>query len=139
MPAVQRRSIALRIPGANSHTHNGANAIGACAAGYHMAQAEEISNPGVLDYDHSNGYNRSDNSLGGPPTNVYGWVRTGWVSATSSTPGTGNCQLWTSSTYGQYGSQMTFEHIITASTNQHDQDFQTDHCSYSYRTWCVED
>src|SRR5512133_3687902 len=56
-------------------SHNGAEALTACAAGYHMASFWEIRDPSNLRYNTAYGYKTDDSGLG-PPT-AGGWIRTG--------------------------------------------------------------
>jgi len=78
-------------------TYNGAeadgtdgNGAGVCASGYHFASLWEILDPSNLKYNTTLGYTQADSGQG-PPTNALGWVRTGYLSNTSTTAGQGNC------------------------------------------------
>jgi hypothetical protein len=83
-------------------SYNGAQALAACASGYHMASMWEIVDPSNLKYNTTLGYTMADSGQG-PPL-LWGWVRTGFLSNNSSTAGLGNCSAWTSSYNGYYGS-----------------------------------
>ncbi len=73
----------------------GKAALTACAAGFHMASLWEIFDPSSLTYDTALGFT-VDDSGSGPPSGVGGWIRTGFYSSSSQTPGQANCSLWTS-------------------------------------------
>jgi hypothetical protein len=75
--------------------HKGNEALMACAAGYHMASLWEIQEPSNLRYDTTLGFTRRD-SGSGPPSDSFGWVRTGWDADESGLPGSANCNAWTS-------------------------------------------
>jgi hypothetical protein len=83
-------------------THNGADALTACAPGFHMASLWEIWDPSALDYDTVLGQTTADSGEG-PPANEEGWVRTGSTTSGPSTPGRENCLAWTSSNAGDQG------------------------------------
>jgi hypothetical protein len=79
-------------------TSNGAQALTACAEGYHFASVWEIADPSSLKYNTSLGRLSADSGAG-PPTGipglgvtftVRGWVRTGYVPSTGATAGHGN-------------------------------------------------
>ena len=79
--------------------HDGAQALGACGTntGFHMASMWEIADVGTLsyDFDNPNALTRGDSGEG-PPTNAFGWVRTGNFTAHSSfNAGIANCDAWT--------------------------------------------
>jgi hypothetical protein len=79
-------------------TLNGNQALTACASGYHFASFVEILDPTVLTYNKTLGRSNADDGAG-PPTGVFGWVRTGYASNSSTSGGGGiptNCSLWTS-------------------------------------------
>jgi hypothetical protein len=73
------------------------HALTACATGYHMASLWEILDVTNLTYDyrHPAAETKADSGQG-PPSNWYGWVRTGFDSSGSSTTGQGNCLTWSS-------------------------------------------
>jgi len=83
----------------------GSQALGGCAAGYHMAALMEIFNSSVLEYDTALGVLTSD-SGSGPPT-VYGWVRTGGAAATNNLAGVANCNAWASAVNTHYGTMVS--------------------------------
>ncbi len=76
------------------------NACSAVASGYHMASIWEILDPSNLQYDYQNGYTKADSGFG-PPTGVFGWIRTGSdfdVDVDPYRAGLANCGGWTTTT-----------------------------------------
>lgn len=118
----------------------GNQTLTACAPGYHMASLWEILDPSNLEYDTDLGFVRSDRGEG-PPTHAYGWVRTGWDSATvTGTPGRDNCQLWSTADSGANGTNARLPREWTAgSQDMHVWDVRQEPCSYQRPVWCVED
>jgi hypothetical protein len=57
----------------------GSQPLTACAKKFHMASMWEIFDVSTLRYDTENGFTLDD-SGSGPPTNFFGWVRTGFSS-----------------------------------------------------------
>jgi hypothetical protein len=118
--------------------HNGAQALSACAAGYHMASLWEIFDPSNLRYDTDLGF-KSDDSGFGPPDN-YGWIRTGHSAATFTIPGVGNCNAWTSSDGGGSGSlaglQPGWNHDGSITSPWTGDEVA---CSATVPVWCVQD
>jgi hypothetical protein len=118
---------------------NAPTALTACAAGYHFATLPEIFNMTLLKYNTTLGATQVD-SGNGPPAGLAGWIRTGYSSNTSNTPGNGNCAVWTSVSAAQYGTILqlqvswntagaTIDPFIASAVG----------CDSSRRTWCVED
>lgn len=58
-------------------TFNGSQPLRACAAGYHFASFWEILDPSNLVYNTTLGYQNADSGFG-PPTNVTGFIRSGF-------------------------------------------------------------
>ena len=117
------------------------NGAGVCADGYHFASLWEILDPSNLKYDTDLGMVRDDSGQG-PPTFPYfgGWVRTGYNSGTSSTPGLGNCSAWTSSDSGDYGTTAYLPNDWTAGQDIHIWEVDTTTCdNILLRVWCVAD
>jgi hypothetical protein len=75
----------------------------ACGKGYHMASLFELVDLAALAYDLKRGQTTPDAGAG-PPAGIGGWVRTGNLPSTSSSPGFGNCSAWTSTDPMEYGS-----------------------------------
>ncbi|MCI0417022.1 hypothetical protein L0222_29995 [bacterium] len=77
-------------------TFTGAQALTACASGYHMASLWEIFDPSNLRYNKILGLTNVD-SGSGPPSAEVGWIRTGFnFSDVSTLPGRANCAVWSS-------------------------------------------
>ena len=94
-------------------THNGAQALSACAAGFHMASMWELTESSNLAYDYVRGATEDDSGFGPPADGLlstYGpaWARNGAEASGSIVPGPGgkNCIAWTTSGAGQYGSAV---------------------------------
>jgi hypothetical protein len=119
-------------------THNGAGARTACAAGYHMASLWEILDTSNLKYNATLGV-AGDDSGQGPPTVGGGWVRTGYYSSGSTTPGEGNCNAWSSSSASDYGTGAWLEYDWTLPQDVHVWHVGNKRCSAATSVWCVED
>lgn len=93
--------------------HNGAQALAACAPGFHMASIWEILDPSNLRYatdaEGADDVFRYPDSGVGPPSLSAGWVRTGFASSASATEGLGNCSAWTSSAGSDGGTNVRLE------------------------------
>lgn len=113
----------------------------ACSAGYHMASVWEILDVSDLAYD----YNQPDaktvaDSGFGPPSNWYGWVRTGNDASSDSTAGTGNCRNWSSVSPSDYGSAVSLaKNWQTASGHIPGWDAASFTCDSAKPVWCVGD
>jgi hypothetical protein len=81
-------------------TYDGDDVLDACADGYHMAALWEIWDVSNLAYDTALGFQHTAGDCGeGPPTNVFGWVRTGNIANSGGVaPGTDNCAAYTITT-----------------------------------------
>lgn len=124
----------------NDAFFDGSQALGACAAGFHMASMFEILDVSGLVYDSTLGIT-SDDSGNGPPSAHGGWARNGYFSASS------NCSAWTSttgngnraslmSTFGQFNNDDGNNELVPqmspwVATNEA--------CANASRVWCVED
>jgi hypothetical protein len=120
-------------------THNGANALGACAAGFHMASLWEIRATVELAYDTALGFTSGDSGEG-PSTSFRAWIRTGSIANTGSGAGFANCDAWSSSSASHSGTVIRFSDNwddpgITASPAQ----ILLSDCSLARPVWCVED
>jgi hypothetical protein len=88
---------------------NGNQPLTACTTGYHFASFTELSDPAVLTYNKSLGLSQPDDGAG-PPSFAYGWVRSGYVSNSTISPGTPtNCSLWTSAANTDAGEAGVFD------------------------------
>jgi hypothetical protein len=114
------------------------NGAGVCAEGYHFASLWEILDPSNLKYNTDLGMVEDDSGQG-PPTMYQGWVRTGYNSDSSSTTGEGNCNAWTSSDSGHYGTRARLPPTWTAGQDIHVWQVDISTCAIGRRVWCVED
>jgi len=117
---------------------SGSQALTACAPSYHMASLWEIMDTSNLQYNSELGYPGNADQGYGPPSGGYywGWIRTGGVSSTSSTPGIGNCANWTSDSHANYGT------LACLDDNWSEKDMwlaYTETCGTWGRIWCVAD
>lgn len=146
---AQNRSLAssagLREYYLTQSTYNGAdadgtdgNGAGVCADGYHFASLWEILDPSNLKYDTDLGRTQADSGQG-PPTLSYGWVRTGYSSSTSSTPGWGNCNAWTSSSGEHSGTTAYLPRDWTAGRDIYVWEVYAPRCNVNRYVWCVAD
>jgi hypothetical protein len=121
--------------------NNGAEALTACASGYHMASLWEIMDPSNLKYNTDLGRQQTDSGQG-PPSDALGWVRTGYESRGSSSypAGQGNCLAWTIGTYSYWGTQAKLLSDWTAGNEDiHVWEASTWQCNRNAPVWCVED
>ena len=117
----------------------GGEALTACATGYHMASLWEILDTSNLQYNTTLGFTRDDSGQG-PVIGAGGWVRTGFSNDTSSTPGRGNCNGWTSSKSDDYGTAVYLPYLDwTTGGDIGVWKTETDQCNASWwSVWCVE-
>jgi hypothetical protein len=121
-----------------------------CAEGYHFASLWEIVDPSNLRYNPSLGMTSSDSGAGPPsvivvrplpiPIPARGWVRTGYTSSTSTTPGRGNCDVWSSEDGAHSG---TVVHLVSE-WDIGGQDIgvwnvDVAACDNDVRVWCMQD
>ena len=121
-------------------THDGSQALSACANGYHMASLWEIFDTSNLRYDAQRGLTTADAGFG-PPSNSIGWIRTGFTASELSHPGVANCNAWTSDSNSALGTLVHLPDIwdspnVTAITPW-SSIFAS--CSNTQRVWCVQD
>jgi type II secretory pathway pseudopilin PulG len=100
----------------STDTVQAGDAPNACGTGYHMASLFEILDPTQLQYDTTapSAYTSTTDDLGsGPPTNIFGWIRTGHssFSGADSAPGESNCDRYTTSAGGAYGTTVALNHL----------------------------
>jgi hypothetical protein len=94
-------------------TFKGGEALSACdsAHGFHMASLFEILDPTTLRYDQdaTRAFQRADQGAG-PPSDVLGWVRTGYDTVRKDVVGLANCGSdqgpWTSNDLSDDGSAV---------------------------------
>lgn len=122
-------------------TFTGSQAVMACADGYHMASLFEILDVTNLRYDTSLGITQDD-SGSGPPSQVTGWIRTGYIAdGGAQVPGIANCDAWTSDNASDRGTFAKLNAFWTAS------EFNImgpwfvgpNFCDFPRRVWCVQD
>jgi hypothetical protein len=146
-PADPRRAFYL-----TPLTYDGAQALNACAAGYHMASMWEIVDPSNLRYDTTLGFTRSDSGFGPPSApGDFGWVRTGRIGDDDLAAGGSNCFNWTQSAPSAIGTRVSLGGGLSS---QHYWDSATEvtrispwlaeaaHCDGTdgaTRVWCVQD
>lgn len=121
--------------GANADGTDG-NGAGVCADGYHFASLWEILAPSNLKYDADLGVTQDDSGQG-PPSYLGGWVRTGYASSASGTPGWGNCNAWTSNDSGHRGAYAYLPRDWTAGGDIHVWKVNAAQCNLSGYVWCV--
>ena len=120
-----------------SYTPNAA--LTACASGYHMASLWEILDVSNLTYDygHPAAYTKPDSGYG-PPSNWYGWVRTGGSSSNSSVAGSGNCLNWSSNSGIDFGVAVRLSNTWeTAPGDISTWDANSFTCTTTAPVWCV--
>ncbi len=115
------------------------NGAGVCASGYHFASLWEILDPSSLKYNPALGMTVADSGQG-PPTLYVGWVRTGYNPTHSNNVGRANCDAWTNSNDGEWGTYayLRSEWAITEPAI-HVWKAETTWCSLAKPVWCVED
>jgi hypothetical protein len=117
----------------------GDDVLNACAASYHTASLWEIADPSNQKYNTELGLTGDDGGQG-PPTNNYGWVRTGFGSSTSSVPGQANCAIWASNGSSDYGTVVLLPHSWTAGLDDVGVwETGVRQCSQFARVWCIGD
>jgi len=117
------------------------NGAGVCAEGYHFASLWEILDPSNLKYNTDLGLTKDDSGQGPPTFSSFGgWVRTGYGSSTSSTPGMGNCNNWSSSLSSDSGTYVRLPSNWTAAPDMRVWEVDTAPCNENLlRVWCVAD
>lgn len=123
-----------------TESYQGGSALSACAAGFHMASLWEIFDTSNLEYDTTLGIT-ADDSGHGPPAGSGGWIRTGYFdSDTLGGPGKLNCNSWTESVPGSYGTVVTLgSDWGAAATAVSPWDSMIAVCMDGWQVWCVED
>lgn len=120
--------------------HDGADAPGVCAPGFHFASLYEVLDPTQLEYDASRGFVQADSGEG-PPKGSLGWIRTGDISSgLQNFPGVANCDAWTSRSGMQAGTSATFGVVWDVSSVAISPWSSTTRaCNVGQRVWCVQD
>lgn len=111
----------------------------ACRTDYHVASLWEIVDPSNLEYISAFGQTTPDLGFG-PPSSYWGWVRTGYMSSVGSTAGSGNCQTWTSTEGGHYGTRVRLPFDWTGAAKwSAPWEAEAVPCSdTTTRVWCME-
>jgi hypothetical protein len=127
--------------------HNGAQALGACAGGFHMASLWEIFDTTSLVYDSARGAFADDRGSG-PPTNS-GWVRTGFdipplvPQENLVQAGVATCAVWTSASSQLRGTSArlvgNWDPTTYPETRLDPWSATAETCNSILRVWCVED
>ncbi len=132
----------IKIPGnfyLTKTIHNGAQALTACATGYHMASVWEIYDPSNLKYNRTYGLTLADSGYG--PPNRFGWIRTGLGEENNydvSQGYPGNCLAWKSADASEVGSSFGLgEGIKDQSIRPWSS--RNDSCNTKNHVWCVKD
>jgi hypothetical protein len=125
----------------SSDGYNGATALTACAAGYHMASLWELLDVSNVTYNTSLGYQIVAGDQGdGPPTDVQGWVRTGGVFSIGPIgPGRDNCAAYTTITDASGTVVSLPNNWSSPGTLIGSWSASAEDCPNSNRVWCVED
>ncbi len=116
----------------------GSEASTACTSGYHFASLWEILDTSNLKYNTDLGLMLED-SGDGPPSYLGGWIRTGYLSAWSSTPGIGNCDNWTYSFSHHSGTVAYLPIYWSVGGNFNNWYVYDQACNATMHVWCVED
>jgi hypothetical protein len=122
-------------------TFDGNEALTACADGYHMASLWEIFDVSNLRYDTTLGFTSADSGFG-PPTNEGGWIRTGFDSDGTASPGRGNCLAWTSDIVTDAGSGVILSNdwfVEPTAINISPWFGFAGSCATENNVWCVQD
>jgi hypothetical protein len=118
--------------------HDGAQALSACAEGYHMASIGEIRDTSNLRYDTDLGVTAPDSGFG--PIVDFGWIRTGTNPLTANVPGVANCGAWNVAVPGAFGTRVEpFSGWNSAGITTSPWTPATHPCNSLSRVWCVQD
>jgi hypothetical protein len=116
-----------------SSTHLGNQVLSACETGYHAASLWEIYDVSNLAYNTTLGYAHFPGD-GTPPTNVWGWARTGDVASIGS-----NCGIWSFAAAGHFGTVIAMpNNWSTPGSTMGAWKTDTRECNVITRVWCVE-
>jgi hypothetical protein len=126
----------------SASTYNGNDPLTACDTGFHFASLWELLDTSNLEYDARGATH--DDSGDGPPSDLSGWIRTGYQAVNDSgvsVPGQCNCNAWTDGTSTNNGT------VAKLPSDWTDAGFQDVHvwdtlftgCNNTKRVWCIED
>jgi len=122
------------------------NGAGVCAAGYHFASLWEIQDTTRLEYNSVLGVSWEE-AMGfpsdagkGPPSDLVGWIRTGFYSnGSSGTWGYDNCSVWTSKSSSDEGAVVYLQAQWSNAGNTFGWSGSNWDCDVvNARVWCVE-
>jgi hypothetical protein len=123
-------------------THNGSQALTACASGYHMASLWEIFDTSNLRYNTVLGVTQDDSGFG-PPSGFLGWMRTGRFASAVNSAGGANCDAWTSADAEDFGTAAGLNPDWTGDINPgksiHPWIAFAVFCDITRPVWCVQD
>ena len=126
-----------------SADYSASQALSICAEGYHFASLWELLDTSNLMYAHDLGVVWPAGDLGsGPPSEMAGWVRTGYESESDSgIPGRDNCSNWTTqdSSFGGTTAKLRSNWTAAAGYYFHGWEVFVVDCSQEQGVWCVED
>jgi hypothetical protein len=120
--------------------YDGAEALQACADGFHMASIWEILDVSNLRYDRTRGFTTTDSGFG-PPSGVFGWVRTGWTPDVIPSAGIANCDAWRSNNHGFHGTMIELPidwENISLGIEIGSWHAGPAACDFETRVWCVQ-
>ena len=111
-----------------------------CEPGYHLASLWEIADPSNLKYNTIYGQTNSDSGQG-PPTDLSGWVRTGYVDQAETTiPGHANCDGWDLWHPGRYGTVAQLpDNWTSGAQDMGVWQLSVAECDEYKPSWCIED
>lgn len=112
-----------------------------CAAGYHMASVWEMLDPAALRYArYLTGAQVQADQGSGPPAGFWGWVRTGGDGSVADIAGQGNCEVWTDTALGHYGTIVRLNPDWAAPASVISPwEAKTWGCQQIAPVWCVSD
>lgn len=118
---------------------NGGSALTACGLGFHMASMHELGD-WRLQYDSRLGDDTRADLGSGPPAVLFGWVRNGYLSLSSSgATGFNNCNAWSNGVSGS-GTAILWSPVQPqADTIGSPWSAGNFPCSTTLQVWCVED
>ena len=104
-----------------------------------MASLWEILDPSNLRYNTALGFMTSDSGFG-PPSELSGWIRTGYAATSDSTAGRSNCNAWTSTSVGDLGTAVELSSSWNdAATVASPWVAGQNSCNVNTRVWCMQD
>lgn len=123
--------------------HKASGAVLVCEQGYHFASMWELLDTSNLAYAGDTGAVWPGGDLGsGPPSEMPGWIRTGYESESDSgIPGRDNCKNWMSDNSSFSGTTAQLRSDWTTGTGHylHGWEVTAVDCSQKRAVWCIED